>query len=45
VALNASYLAAETGGPVTMDHVLAALEREYAKLEKPFSLAERRALE
>jgi vesicle-fusing ATPase len=45
VALNASYLAAETGGPVTMGHVLAALEREYAKLEKPFSLAERRALE
>ncbi|TCM85036.1 ATP-binding protein [Rhodovulum steppense] len=45
VALNASYLAADTGGPVTMAHVLAAAEREYAKLEKPFTAAERRALE
>ncbi|TCP41867.1 ATP-binding protein [Rhodovulum marinum] len=45
IALNASYLAAETGGPVTMGHVLAAVEREYAKLEKPFTAAERRALE
>ena len=44
VALNASYLAAETDGPVTMDHLLAAVEREYAKLEKPFTAAERRAI-
>ena len=45
VALNASYLAAETGGPVEMTHVLAAVEREYAKLEKPLSASERRAIE
>jgi len=45
VALSATYLAADTGGPVTMAHVLAAAEREYAKLEKPFTAAERTALE
>jgi vesicle-fusing ATPase len=45
VALNASYLAAEFGGPVTMEYVLSAVEREYAKLEKPFTSAERRALQ
>ena len=45
VALNASYLAAEADGPVQMTHVLAAVEREYAKLEKPLSSAERRAIE
>ncbi len=44
VALNASYLAAETNGPVSMEHLLAAVEREYAKLEKPFTAAERRTI-
>jgi SpoVK/Ycf46/Vps4 family AAA+-type ATPase len=40
IALNAAYLAAAAGGPVTMAHVLRAARREYAKLEKPFTSAE-----
>lgn len=34
IALNAAYLAAEAGGPVTMAEILAATRIEYGKLEK-----------
>ena len=44
IALNASFLAADAGGPVTAAQVLAAARREYAKLEKPFTTAEQEAL-
>lgn len=40
VALNASFLAAGSNGPVTSQHILSAARREYAKLEKPFTSAE-----
>lgn len=40
VALNASFLAASSNGPVTPAHILSAAQREYAKLEKPFTAAE-----
>jgi hypothetical protein len=40
IALNAAFLAAEAGAPVGMDHLLAAVRREYAKLEKPLPEAE-----
>jgi len=33
IALNAAFLAAEAGSPVTMTHLLTATQREYAKLE------------
>ena len=44
IALNASYLAAGAGDPVTPTHVLRAAQREYAKLEKPFTAAEQGAV-
>jgi vesicle-fusing ATPase len=40
IALNASFLAAAEGGPVSPTHVLKAARREYAKLEKPLTAAE-----
>jgi vesicle-fusing ATPase len=40
IALNASFLAAAEGRPVTAAHVLKAARREYAKLEKPLTAAE-----
>lgn len=40
VALAAAFLAAETGGPVTMAHVIHATRREYQKLGKQISEAE-----
>jgi len=40
IALTAAFLAADRGGPVTMDDLLAAARREYAKLEKPLTDAE-----
>ncbi len=40
IALNAAFLAADLGQPVTMDHVLQAARGEYAKLEKPVTEAE-----
>ncbi len=40
VALNAAFLAADAGGPVSMAHLLSAARREYAKLEKPLTEAE-----
>ena len=35
VAMNAAFLAARTGTPVTMPHVLAAARTEYQKLSRP----------
>jgi SpoVK/Ycf46/Vps4 family AAA+-type ATPase len=35
-AIGAAFLAVPAGGPVTRDHVLAALRREYAKAAMPF---------
>lgn len=40
IAINAAFLAAEAGAPVSQDHVLTAARREYAKLEKPVTTAE-----
>lgn len=40
IAVNAAFTAAETGGPVTMTHLLAAARAEYAKLERPLTDAE-----
>ena len=40
IALNAAFVAADAGGPVTMSHVLAAARTEYAKLERPLPDAE-----
>ena len=34
IALNAAYLAADAGGPVTMTEILAAARHEYGKAEK-----------
>lgn len=42
IALNAAFLAAEDGTPVTMTHLLCAAYVEAAKREKPFSVAETR---
>jgi hypothetical protein len=40
IALGAAFLAADNGGVVTQEHLLAATRREYAKLEKPLTDAE-----
>jgi len=40
IALNAAFLAAEDGSPVTMSHLLVAARRECGKLEKPLTDAE-----
>src|SRR5262249_8071752 len=40
IALGAAFLAADDGGAVTMDHLLQAARREYAKLERPLTDAE-----
>ncbi|HEX2050248.1 MAG TPA: ATP-binding protein [Actinomycetota bacterium] len=40
IALNAAFLAADGGGPVTMEHLLRAARGECAKLEKPLTDAE-----
>jgi SpoVK/Ycf46/Vps4 family AAA+-type ATPase len=41
IALNAAFIAASTGEPVRMTHLLRAAQSEYAKLEKPLTEAER----
>ncbi|WP_223422692.1 ATP-binding protein [Tateyamaria pelophila] len=41
IALNASYLAAGSHGPVTMAHIRRATFREYAKLGKPVTAIEK----
>lgn len=45
VALNAAFLAAGTGGPVTMKLILEAARAEFRKLEKPVNEADFRILE
>ncbi len=40
IALNAAYLAARSGEPISMQHVLAASRAEYAKIERPFPEAD-----
>lgn len=40
LALNAAFLAADSGEPVQMKHLLIAAQAEYAKLEKPLGEAE-----
>ncbi|MEH6404571.1 MAG: ATP-binding protein [Sneathiella sp.] len=40
IALNASFLAASDDTSVTSTHILRAAQREYAKLEKPFTGSE-----
>lgn len=42
IALNAAFLAADSGEAVTMDHILAAARGEYAKLEKTLTDSELR---
>jgi hypothetical protein len=37
IALNAAFLAAQSGEPVRMTHVLHSARTEYAKLEKPLT--------
>jgi hypothetical protein len=37
IALNAAFLAADSGQPVRMTHVLRSARSEYAKLEKPLT--------
>jgi AAA+ superfamily predicted ATPase len=43
IALNAAFLAAETGEPVQMHHLREATQAEYAKLERRLTLAESEA--
>jgi hypothetical protein len=40
IALNAAFLAAESGQPVRMEHLLRAARDEYAKLDKSLTEAE-----
>jgi hypothetical protein len=40
IALNAAFLAANSGEPVRMEHIASAAHSEYAKLEKPLTDAE-----
>lgn len=40
IALNAAFLAAESGGPVGMDHLLQATRQEAMKIERALSEAE-----
>ncbi len=45
VALNAAFLAANSGGPVTMQLIFEAARAEFRKLEKPVNEADFRLLE
>ena len=42
MALNAAFMAAESGGPVGMSHLAQAARGEYAKLERPLNEADLR---
>ncbi|WP_428269824.1 ATP-binding protein [Haliangium sp.] len=37
ISLNAAFLAADAGQPITMDHVIDAARAEFVKLERPFA--------
>ena len=39
LALNAAFLAADEGSPITMTHLRSAAESEFAKLERPLPVA------
>jgi ATP-dependent 26S proteasome regulatory subunit len=43
IAMNAAFLAADQAAPVRMDHVRAATQSEYAKLERPLTQVEAEA--
>jgi hypothetical protein len=43
-ALNAAFLAADAGEPVSMSHVLSAVRSEYRKLQRPVNESEFRLL-
>jgi len=45
VALNAAFLAAHAGAPVTMTHVLTAARTELRRLDRPVNEADFRLLE
>jgi hypothetical protein len=45
IALNAAFLAAESGEPVRMNHLLRATRKEYTKMEKMLSPGEVRGWE
>ena len=36
IAVGAAFLAADAGGPLTMEHLMQAARTEYAKIERPF---------
>ena len=40
LALNAAFLAADEGSPITMTHLRSAAESEFAKLERPLPVAD-----
>ena len=40
IAVNAAFLAAHDGSPITMPHLMRSAAREYAKLSRPVSSAE-----
>lgn len=40
LALNAAFLAADEGSPITMKHLRSAAESEFAKLERPLPAAD-----
>jgi len=40
IAINATFLAAESGESVTMEHLLSAIKSEYGKLEKTLTATE-----
>jgi hypothetical protein len=40
IAMGAAFLAADSGQPVRMEHVLAATRTEFTKLETPLNDAE-----
>jgi len=40
LALNAAFLAADEGSPITMQHLRSAAESEFAKLERPLSASD-----
>lgn len=42
IAINAAFLAADAAEPLRMLHVLAAARSEYAKLERPLTVARAR---
>ncbi len=45
IALLAAFLAADAGAPIGMRHILQGARAEYAKLDKPLSVAETRGWE